>query len=272
MSNISTLIWPSFADTTRRKVVLVIRLGGLLGLAGWALSTPGVISLPSFFALLNAISFIGCVAVGMTFITLTGNIMSLALGATLSGAALVFLATLTLGVIPAFILAILFGIIITALQGAVIGWLKANPILVSIAALALLLGTAQIVTSGQSVYPAAPGSEIFKTAIAGIPVSALFFFVTVVIGQLILSYTRYGLAMTVMMRAVRRRQDSARLASSRSPMCWQALLRPCRGCCSRHATAVETWNWAQVTTTTQSARCWSAEQALKAALARSFVL
>jgi ribose transport system permease protein len=195
MSNFSTILRPRFAVTIRQRTVWIIRAGALVVLAGWTLSTPGILSVPSFYALLNAISFIGCVAVGMTFITLSGNIMSLALGATLSAAALIFLATLTLGVVPAFFLAIIFGIIVTALQGALIGRLKANPILVSIAALALLLGTAQLVTKGQSVYPAAAGSEIFKVRIFGLPVSALFFFATVAIGQIILSWTRYGLAM-----------------------------------------------------------------------------
>ncbi len=197
MSEIWTLPRLGFSGTQRQRIVWGIRLGALAALAIWMLATPGIISLPSFFALLNAISFIGCVAVGMTFITLTGNIMSLALGATVSASAMVFLATLALGVWPAFVLAILFGVIITALQGAVVGWLKANPILISIAALTLMLGLAQIISGGQSVYPAAPGSEILRINVLGLPISALFFFAIVIIGQIILSFTRYGLAMTM---------------------------------------------------------------------------
>ena len=75
-------------------------IGG--SVAAVALTTPGFTSPISINALLNAISFIGCVAVGMTFITLTGNIMSLCLGATLSASALVFLASLSVGILPAF--------------------------------------------------------------------------------------------------------------------------------------------------------------------------
>ncbi len=197
MSLSSSLPRLDLSGNVRHRIVWGVRFGGLGAIAGWALSTPGIMSLPSFFALLNSISFIGCVAVGMTFITLSGNIMSLALGATTSASALIFLATLTLGVWPAFALAIAFGSVLTALQGAVIGSLRANPILVSIAALALMLGTAQIVTNGQSVYPAAPGSEIFKARLFGLPVSALFFFAVAIIGQIVLSYTRYGLAIII---------------------------------------------------------------------------
>src|SRR5947207_7538945 len=101
-----------------RHLVLAVRIVAGGAIAAFALSTPGFTSPLSINSLLNAISFIGCVAVGMTFITITGNIMSLALGATVSASALVFLASLSLGVFPAFLVAIAFGVVITAVQGA----------------------------------------------------------------------------------------------------------------------------------------------------------
>ena len=94
---------------SRRHIVLAIRVVTIVGIAVFALTTPGFTSPMSINALLNAISFIGCVAVGMTFITLTGNIMSLCLGATVSASALIFLSSLSAGILPAFLLALLFG-------------------------------------------------------------------------------------------------------------------------------------------------------------------
>src|SRR5262249_31311788 len=111
-----------------RRIVLATRIVAGALIAAFALTTPGFTSAISINALLNAISFIGCVAVGMTFITLTGNIMSLCLGATVSACALIFLGSLSLGVVPAFALAVVFGIVITAAQGAVVGYTRANPI------------------------------------------------------------------------------------------------------------------------------------------------
>src|SRR5262249_13574537 len=140
---------------------------------------------------------IGCVAVGMTFITLTGNIMSLCLGATVSASALVFLASLSIGVLRAFVLAVAVGAVGPAAQGLLIGFFRANPILVSIAALALLVGGAALATEGQRIYPAGTGLQMFKGRVAGIPVEALYFFATVVIGQLILSWTRIGRVMVM---------------------------------------------------------------------------
>ncbi len=180
-----------------RHVALGIRIAAATAIAAFALTTPGFLSPLSINALLTAISFVGCVAVGMTFITLTGNIMSLALGATVSASALIFLATLSFGFLPAFLLALLFGLVITGFQGFLVGYFRANPILVSIAALSLLLGAAAFATGGHRIYPAGEGLAMFKGRIAGIPIQALCFFATVIVGQFILSWTRIGRLMAM---------------------------------------------------------------------------
>lgn len=192
MSGISLRSRFRLDGTRARHLVFAIRIIASAMIAYFALSTPGFTSPIAINSLLNSISFIGCVAVGMTFITITGNIMSLALGATVSASALVFLASLSLGVFPAFLVAILFGVTITAVQGALVGYIRANPLLVSIAALSLLIGGAALATGGQRIYPGGEGLQVFKGRVAGIPVEALYFFGTVVIGQFVLSWTRIG--------------------------------------------------------------------------------
>jgi ribose/xylose/arabinose/galactoside ABC-type transport system permease subunit len=192
MSDVSLRSRFRLGGARARHVVLAIRIIAGGAITFFALSTPGFTSPLSINSLLNAISFIGCVAVGMTFITITGNIMSLALGATVSASALVFLASLSLGVFPAFLVAILFGVVITAVQGALVGYIRANPLLVSIAALSLLIGGAALATGGQRIYPGGEGLQVFKGRVAGIPVEALYFFGTVVVGQFVLSWTRIG--------------------------------------------------------------------------------
>ena len=196
----------------RRQLVTGIRLAALLTIIGWALLTPGFLTPLSLFSLLTAISFIGCVAVGMTFITLTGNIMSLCLGATVSASALVFMASLSLGVVAAAIIAILFGVAITATQGFIIGYFRANAILVSIAWLGLILGMADILTGGQRIDPTGGGFEIFKGRVHGIPIETLIFFTVVVIGQIVLSWTGLGRAMR-MVGSNRRAAEAAGLPS-----------------------------------------------------------
>ena len=180
-----------------RHIVLAIRLVVSAAIALFAFTTPGFLTPLSVNALLTAVSFVGCVAVGMTFITLTGNIMSLALGATTSVSALIFLACLSFGILPAFVATLLFGIVVTGAQGFLVGFFRANPILVSVAALSLLLGTAAFATGGHRIYPGGTGLEIFKGHFAGIPINAWCFFATVAVGQFILSWTRCGRLMTM---------------------------------------------------------------------------
>jgi ribose/xylose/arabinose/galactoside ABC-type transport system permease subunit len=100
-------------------------------------------------------------------------------------------------VFGAFLIAVLFGVVITAAQGFLVGWIRANPILVSIAGLSLLLGGAALITGGQRIYPSGEGLQMFKGRVAGVPVEALYFLATVVIGQLVLSCTRIGREMVM---------------------------------------------------------------------------
>jgi ribose/xylose/arabinose/galactoside ABC-type transport system permease subunit len=173
---------------------MAVRVAAIVLLAAVALATPGFTAAPSVLALLTTISFVGCVAVGMTLITVSGNIISFALGATVGATTLVFMAVLNAaGLITAIAAALAFGALVTAAQGALIGLVRANPIIVSIAAFALIHGATQSVMQGTSIY-AAPGAglELLKGKVLGLPIEFLLFLGVVAIGQLLLSFTVFG--------------------------------------------------------------------------------
>lgn len=171
-----------------------LRWGFLLLIVVVALLTPGFVSTPSLLSLLTTVSFLGCVAVGMTLITISGNIMSFSLGATTGASAIVFLAVFNVtGVAAAFIAALGFGLVVSLLQGLLIGRLGANPIIVSIASVALIYGIFQRVTGGVSVYSTAPAAYGGLTGkLLGLPTEFVVFIGVVVVGQLILSFTVLG--------------------------------------------------------------------------------
>jgi ribose/xylose/arabinose/galactoside ABC-type transport system permease subunit len=178
--------------STHARVLFLIRGLAILGLIVAALTTPGFFTAVSLFSLLNTTSFIGCVAVGMTFITLSGNIMSFSLGVTLSISGIVFIAVLPLGLVPAIAIALCFGAAITGLQGVVVGYFRANPIIVSMAALALITGCATLITQGRGVYPEGGAAAILKARVLGIPMPVAALVTTAIVAQLVLSYTRFG--------------------------------------------------------------------------------
>ena len=177
-----------------RNYVGIVRAIVLVVLAAVALTTPGFLSQPSILSLLTTISFIGCVAVGMTLITISGNIMSFALGALVGATAMIFVLAVNWGGFAfGLIAALAFAGLSNALQGFLIGWLRANPIIVSIAALALIYGVAEAFAAHGTIYAAARTSYGgFKGRIAGIPVEFAVFLCVAALGQFILSLTTFG--------------------------------------------------------------------------------
>lgn len=175
----------------RLSLGMTVRLVIVVALLVLALFTPGFLSRPSLIALANAMSLVGCVALAMSFVTLGGNVMSFSLGATASVAGMAFMAVLGHGVVLAVCAALITGLLITAAQGAVIGTLRANPIIVSLAAYALLIGLTQIV-AGPKIDAPNLDYQLFKGRLWGMPVSFLLFAVLAVVSQLILSFTRFG--------------------------------------------------------------------------------
>jgi ribose/xylose/arabinose/galactoside ABC-type transport system permease subunit len=177
-----------------RNYVGIVRAIVLVVLAAVALTTPGFLSQPSILSLLTTVSFIGCVAVGMTLITISGNIMSFALGALVGATAMIFVLAVNWGGFAfGLIAALAFAGLSNALQGLLIGWLRANPIIVSIAALALIYGVAEAFAAQGTIYAAAGTSYGgFKGRIAGIPVEFVVFLCVAALGQFILSLTTFG--------------------------------------------------------------------------------
>jgi ribose/xylose/arabinose/galactoside ABC-type transport system permease subunit len=182
------------ARSHRSRLLSWAQAIGVVDLLAVTLGTPGFLAGPSVLSLLTTVSFIGCVAIGMTLITISGNIMSFALGATVGVTAMVFiLACNWLGFGPGLLIGLLFGSLITGLQGLLIGWVRANPIIVSIAALALIYGVTQAFAEKGTVY-AEPGivPAMVKGKVATVPIEFIVFLLSTLIAQFILSATRFG--------------------------------------------------------------------------------
>lgn len=201
----------------RRRVVVAIRTVALVMLAAVALTTPGFFSPVSLFSLLTTVSFIGCTAVGMTFITMSGNIMSFALGATLSATAMVFLTVLPIGLLPALVVAFVFAGVLTGSQGWIIGYFKANPIIVSLAAQALIIGFVSFVSGNKGAYITGVEADFLKGRIGPVPLPLFAFVVTALLAQFVLSATRFG-------RLVRAVGSNARAAQAAGIETWHTIV------------------------------------------------
>lgn len=161
-------------------------------LIAFALSTPGFLSVTSIRSLLTTVSFIGCVAVGATFITLSGNIMSFSIGAAMSATTIVFMSCLPVGLMPAIAIAFAFCAVLNGAQGWVIGYFRANPIIVSMAGYALIVGGAIYFTGGRGIYPQTDATDILRSNLGPIPGPLVVFLAAVLIGEGILTFTWFG--------------------------------------------------------------------------------
>jgi len=181
------------ATFERSRVVSVVKAAVLAVITASAVLTPGFLTPASAIAILDHAALIGLVGLGMTFITISGNQLSLSLGATLSAAALVCVATTGLGTWGACAAAILAGILLQAAQGLVIGYFGANPIIVSIAGLGLILGIGTHLTGGGEVYPVVVDAlKPLQTHIGPLNMLIIVFLIGVVVAELLLSRTRFG--------------------------------------------------------------------------------
>lgn len=183
------------AERARRLVdrpdLLLAAAAAVILLLG-ALTTDGFSSAANFKAILASVGILGIVAVGMTFITLSGNLFSLSLGGTVTVASMIFLSWLDLGVAPAILMTVLFAAALCALQGAVIGVLGANPIVITIAAGALQLGAAAKLTGGSAVYADGGGFGGLAANVGGIPISVFVLAGLVIILDPWLRHSRIG--------------------------------------------------------------------------------
>ncbi|NOJ45970.1 ABC transporter permease [Bradyrhizobium archetypum] len=163
-----------------------------MAVAAVGLLTPGFLTQISIFSILTAAAFTGCVAIGMTFITLGGNVVSFSLGVTLSATTIIFTASLPFGLFAAIFAALAFSAAVMAAQGWLVGYLGANPIIVSLAALSIITGAGTWITGGQGVYPTGSGGEILSGTIGYLPVPVMVCVGLMLVGQLIVTRTSFG--------------------------------------------------------------------------------
>lgn len=178
----------------RHRMLMAVRVTVVALLIATCVATPGFFSLPNILSLLTTVSFMGCVAAGMTLITISGNIMSFSLGATAGAAAMAFIVAVNFGGVGiGLVAALAVAGVVSGAQGFAVGWVRANPIIVSIATLALIYGVAEIFTKHSSVYfrPGA-GIEILRGKLGGVPLEFVVLLCVTAAGQFILHLTRFG--------------------------------------------------------------------------------
>lgn len=186
---------------------------GLVVLIVLALTTDRFLTVENIKAILSSASIVGIMALGLTFITLIGSLVSLAIAATAVMGAMVFLVELNLGLVPALAISMAAGAAVTALQGLIIGAWGANPVILTIGAGFLLSGITTKASGGVIVQPTGGGWSTLNSTPLGIPLGVYVMIALALVFQFVLKRTVLGRRVVL----IGENRDAARAAGMRIP-------------------------------------------------------
>lgn len=183
--------------THRRKQVT--RVAGLAAgfvvlVAVGAYFNPAFLTPQNGLAILRAAAMSGIVAMGATFITLSGRFFSLALGQTAMFAGVLVAVLMAWGLPfgPALFLTLVCLAALGALQGAIIA-MGANPIITTLGAGALLAGLAGLATGGKNVpIESTVVAWIGNGRLLSVPTQTWAFLISVAVTWWIINKSRLG--------------------------------------------------------------------------------
>ena len=180
------------AGTLLSALSIPLAIVGLMVLG--SIVSPSFLTVRNLVNVLNAYSAVGLAALGSTFVAICGGLADLSIPATVALGALVALGAGSLvGPVPAAFLGILVAALGGLVNGVLIGYVRINPIIVTLASGFLLLGLAQLLVGGGIVYaePSAFGTFVAGNLL-GLPVSVWIFFIVALILHVVLSRTPFG--------------------------------------------------------------------------------
>jgi ribose/xylose/arabinose/galactoside ABC-type transport system permease subunit len=170
----------------------VIVVVALLVVVVVGLETDRFVTVANAKAIITSASLVGIAALGLTLITIGGGAVSLAISQTVAAVGMVFLTTQSLGLWPAVALALLTGALVTGLQGAIVGYAAANPIVLTIAASFAITGVATGLSGGESVHASGSGYDLLNSTPGGLALSVYVLIVLVAVVEWTLRRTSFG--------------------------------------------------------------------------------
>lgn len=179
-------------DSAKRILLPAFAVAMAIVVLWCAVTTQGFFTLENARAILASMIFVGMVSVGMTLIMVSGAFVSMALATTATISAMIFMASLSLGLPAAIVLTILSGALTGALQGLAIGGWNANPIIVTIAAAAVLEGVAVAFSHGATINPVGTSYQVLNGRLLGLPAGLYALAALALLAEGIFRFTRLG--------------------------------------------------------------------------------
>ncbi|XKE45901.1 ABC transporter permease [Halomonas organivorans] len=168
----------------------------LISMLAFSLFSEQFLSQSNIMTVVRQASIIGIIAVGVTVVIIGGN-LDLSVGSMLSfSTVLVVDLHDKIGPTNAILVMFAMTLLIGAVNGFLIGFMRLNSLIVTLAMLSAIQGLVLIYSGGQNVDIANQGDTWFaffgRGYVAGIAVPVLLFGLLAVIVQVVMSFTGYG--------------------------------------------------------------------------------
>ena len=160
------------------------------------------LSVNNFMNIIQAVAMLGIVAVGVSFVTYSGHFADMSVPVIMAFSGIISVGMVKHGIVLSIIAGILAGMSIGLINALVIGKLKANPIIWTLAVSFVMNGFIRWAYSGNQIYPdvEAGGNaagmifiNLARTNVFGrIPLMVVVMIIITIIGQILLTKTKYG--------------------------------------------------------------------------------
>jgi ribose/xylose/arabinose/galactoside ABC-type transport system permease subunit len=191
-------IGPADQAPRHRKRPTWIRLGVpttiLVLLIVGTLTSPNFLTVSNLLNVLTSVSIVGIIALGMSFVVISGAWADLSVPAVIAAGAIVLLSAQPMvGTGGALILALLVGAVAGCINGGLVAYLRASPIVITLGSNIVILGIAQALVRGKIVYnDDAVATAIVNGRLLGVPFVAIVFLVLATASHVVLSRTVWG--------------------------------------------------------------------------------
>lgn len=192
----TTVALPNSAAHFRSRVVrsglLLPAIALVIAIVG-GLVTPGFADSNNLQAILRNASIIGIAAVGMSFVTVSGNFISLGVQQSAMLAAVLLAAGLASGLSPAYALpvAIIALALVSVAQGVFVS-LGLNPVVTTLAVGTIIFGAVSLAVGGRLITFPESSVGFLSAEFLGIPVQVFFFIIVTVVATTIIRHTIVG--------------------------------------------------------------------------------
>ena len=172
----------------RTLIVLIILCAGV------AYFIPPFLSAKNLLNVLRQISITGIVAVGMTFVIITGGI-DISVGAivALGGVVAVFCLNMGLPIPLAILAGLTSGALVGLLNGLVVSYGRVSPFVTTLGSMYIIRGVTLVVTNGQAFWGLpAPFAKIGTGYLLGIPIPVIIMVAIYTSGHILLRHFIFG--------------------------------------------------------------------------------